>query len=87
MSMNHCRLMSGSMRAPDRWLNGTVWTYSSRPRMRPSASSRATTAACASATVIPGNAPPAASVMRPSSPMTEISCRPCLRPISKSFGS
>ena len=30
---------------------------------------------------------PAASVIRPSSPITTISSRPCARPISKSFGS
>ena len=30
---------------------------------------------------------PAAAVMSPSSPITEISSRPCLRPISKSLGS
>ena len=34
-----------------------------------------------------GSAPGAASVMRPSSPITVISSSPCLRPISKSFGS
>ena len=33
------------------------------------------------------SARPAASVMRPSSPIALISSRPCLRPISKSFGS
>ena len=25
MRMNHCSEMSGSMRSPERWLNGTVW--------------------------------------------------------------
>ena len=36
MCMNHCSEMSGSTRSPERWLNGTVWTYSSRARIAPS---------------------------------------------------
>ena len=54
--------------------------------MAPCASRAATTATRASSTVRPANSP-AASVMRPSSPMTEISSSPCRRPISKSLGS
>ena len=53
MSMNHCSEMSGSTRSPERWLNGTAWTYSSRARIAPSASRSATTRACAPATVSP----------------------------------
>ncbi len=54
MRMNHCSEMSGSTRAPERWLYGTVCTYSSRARMRPAASRSATTRSRASATVNPG---------------------------------
>ena len=25
MRMNHCSEMRGSIRSPERWLNGTVW--------------------------------------------------------------
>ncbi len=84
--MNHCSEMSGSTRSPERCEYGTVWTWSSVARMAPCASRAATTAARASSTLMPANSP-AASVMRPSSPMTEISSSPCRRPISKSLGS
>ena len=53
MFMNHCSEMSGSTRAPERWLNGTVWTNSSRARIAPSSSRSATTRSCAALTVRP----------------------------------
>ena len=84
---NHCSEMSGSIRSPERWENGTVCVYGSSPRISPRSRSSATTAAWASAAVIPRNRSGASSVISPSSPITLIAGRSCLRPISKSFGS
>ena len=61
---------------------GTARCARSGPRPR----SASTTASRASSAVMPSNRP-AAAVIRPSSPITEISSSPCARPISKSFGS
>ena len=59
-----------------------------RREIRPSSRSAATTALARLGDVqARGSARGAASVMRPSSPITEISSSPCRRPISKSFGS
>ena len=35
MRMNHCSEISGSIRSPERCEYGTVWTYSSRPTIKP----------------------------------------------------
>ena len=85
--MNHCSEISGSIRSPERCEYGTLWTSCSVRAIRPSARSASTTASRASSTGIPANRSPAASVMRPSSPITVISSSPWARPISKSFGS
>ncbi len=87
MRMNHCSEISGSIRSPERCEYGTACWWGSRATRRPSASSAATTAARASITVRPRKRSGTASVMRPSSPITDTCSSPCLRPISKSFGS
>ncbi len=87
MSQNHWSEISGSIRIPERWECGTSWAYGWVPEMRPSSRRAATTALRASSTGIPRKRSGAASVSRPSSPMTLISSRPWLRPISKSLGS
>ena len=87
MRMNHWSEISGSMRSPERWENGTLCVYGSVREIRPSSRSASTTASRASSAVIPAKRSPAASVMRPSSPITEISSSPWARPISKSLGS
>jgi hypothetical protein len=57
------------------------------PEIAPSARSAATTFSRASSAVSPSKSAPAAALIRPSSPITEISSRPCSRPMSKSLGS
>ena len=86
MRMNHCSEISGSIRSPERCEYGTLCTSGSVRAIRPSSRRAATTALRASSAVMPSNSP-AAAVMRPSSPITEISSSPCVRPISKSAGS
>ena len=85
--MNHWSEISGSIRSPERCEYGTSWRYCSVPAIRPSARRASTTAVRASSAVIPSKASPAAALISPSSPITEISSSPCARPISKSFGS
>ena len=87
MSQNHWSEISGSMRLPLRCEYGTSCWYGERAEIRPSSSSAFTTASRASSTSMPANRSPASSVIRPSSPITDTTSRPCLRPISKSFGS
>jgi hypothetical protein len=53
IAMNHCSEISGSIRSPERWLNGTSCVYSSVWRMSPCSASAATTFSRASSTVKP----------------------------------
>ena len=71
MSQNHWSEMSGSIRRPERCECGTSCTYGCVPEIRPSSRSAATTASRASSTSSPAKRSPAASVMRPSSPITD----------------
>ena len=87
MRQNHCSEISGSIRSPERWENGTLCVYGSVRAIRPSSRSASTTASRASSAVMPSKRSPAAAVMRPSSPIAEISSSPWARPISKSLGS
>ena len=87
MSQNHWSEIRGSMRRPERCECGTSWVYGSSSEITFSARSAATTASRASSTSRPAKRSPAASVIRPSSPITEISSSPWRRPISKSLGS
>jgi hypothetical protein len=86
MRQNHCSEISGSIRSPERCENGTLWMYGSVLAIRPSSRRASTTASRASSAVMPAKRP-AASVVRPSSPITLTSSSPCARPISKSLGS
>jgi hypothetical protein len=87
MRMNHCSEISGSTRSPERSENGTLCVYGSVRAIRPSSRSAATTASRASSTRSPAKRSPASSVIRPSSPITVIASRLCVRPISKSLAS
>ena len=87
MSQNHWSEISGSTRRPERCECGTSCVYGCEPERSPCSRSSATTAAEASSASRPRKRSGAASVIRPSSPITTISSSLCLRPISKSFGS
>ena len=77
MRQNHCSEISGSIRSPERCEKGTECVYGSSPRSSPRSRSSATTASCASAAVSPRKRSGAASVIRPSSPITLISSSSC----------
>ena len=85
--MNHCREISGSIRSPERWENGTVCVYCLGPGDQALLAQLGDHRSLGLGDRHAHEPLGASSVIRPSSPITLIWSRPWRRPISKSFGS